>query len=203
MGLVQIEQSELDLLRKERDDARSETAQEKTRANAAEAKVTETETKVEAAEAAKTKAEEEKAAAESKVTALEETANRASLKDTRWSALGSAFTAKLGDFTKGRLQEQASTLSDDEWDNRLKELEETTAVKRDANADADPPSAEELARRAAANGGGTTFTLEEIASAGGSLAGGSGDPTPGQNQQTPESRRQVIGALAGAFEPKS
>jgi hypothetical protein len=201
MGLVQIEQSELDLLRKERDDARSETAQEKARATAAEAKVTETETKVEAAEAAKVAAEEKASAAETKVTELEETANRASLKDQRWGALGSAFTAKLGDFTKSRLQEQASTLSDEEWDNRLKELEETTAVKRDAKADeGGDPSADELARRAAANGE-HTFSLEEIASAGSSVAGGSGDPAP--NQQTPEGRRQVIGALAGAFDGKS
>lgn len=195
MGLVQIEQSELDLLRRERDDARSESASHKTRADDAEAKVTDLEPKLEQAEAAKTAAETKATDAEAKVTGLEEAANVATLKSTRWDGLGNQFVAKLGDFTKGRLQEQAGTLSDEDWDNRLKELEETTAVKRDAKDDSTPaPSDDAAAALAASQAAQPTFSLEEIASAGVTPNGGSPNGAPSREQQS-----QVVGSLAKAF----
>lgn len=189
MGLVQIEQSELDLLRKERDDARAEAASEKESRETAERDRDE---KVEAAEAAKTKAETEKAAAEKAKTDLEEKANQTTLRDERWGKLGEGFVAKLGDHTKGKLQTQAGTMSEDDWDARLTEVEELTAVKRDADKDG--------------NGGGdkpdetadnkTLFSTEEIAAAGASLGGGngSGATAPSRQQQS-----TVIGSLSKAF----
>jgi hypothetical protein len=175
MGLVQIEQSELDTLRKERDDARAEKAAEQTKREEAERAV-------EATEAAKLAAEEAKAAAEAKVTELEEQANKVALKDGRVKELGPGFVAKLGDFTKGRLMEQAGQLSDDDWENRLKELEEVTAVKRDADKDGDPNG----------DAQGDTFGREELAR----LGSGAGDPAKGPSR---DEQRSVIGSLAGAF----
>lgn len=172
MGLVQIEDTELAALRKERDDAKAEAV-----------KVPTLESEKAAAVAAAEQAEAAKTAAETKVTELqaeldtskEETA-RAALKGSRWDALGSEFVAKLGDFTKGRLQDQAGTLSDEDWESRLKELEEITAVKRDAKKDGedndeqanrqtllDPPDfkPEEQAAALQRNGGGAVPAREE------------------------------------------
>jgi len=195
MGLVQIEQSELDLLRRERDDARSESADHKKRADDAEAKVTDLEPKLESAEAAKTAAETKASEAEAKVQTLEEQANVATLKSTRWDGLGNQFVAKLGDFTKGRLQEQAGTLSDEDWDNRLKELEETTAVQRDAKDDSTPAPDDAAAALAASQAAqAPTFSLEEIAKAG---VTPNGQPT---GAPTREQQSQVVGSLAKAFQ---
>jgi hypothetical protein len=188
MGVVQIEQSELDLLRKERDDARSEAATAKQEAETAKSEKAESDRKVEEAEAAVTKAETEKAAAVKAKTDLEEQANQSTLRDKRWGELGEGFVAKLGETTKGRLKEQAASMSDDDWDNRLKEVEELTAVKRDATKDGSPAPADEQAGDRK-----DLFSLEEIASAGGTLTGGgSGAPTDAQ-------RSSVVGNLSKAF----
>jgi hypothetical protein len=187
MGLVQIEQSELDLLRGERDTARSETAKEKQRADAAEAKVVDLEPKLEKAEADLTAANTAKDTAEAKVTELEETANQAKLKDKRWGDLGDQFVAKLGEHTKTKLQEQAGTLSDDDWTARLTEIEEMGGVKRDAKSEDKGDDKDEHAQS-----GEHTFTLEEIASAG--VPSNGGDPSPSRTEQS-----QVIGSLAKAF----
>lgn len=188
MGVVQIEQSELDLLRQERDTARTEAANEKAARESAERDRDE---KVEAAEAAKTKAETEKAAAETAKADLEEQANQTTLRDKRWGELGEGFVAKLGDHTKGKLQTQAGSMSDEDWDNRLKEVEELTAVKRDAAKDGGtpPPPNDDTAQRSG------LFTAEEIASAGASLGGGSGTDTAPTDTQ----RSSVVTSLAGAF----
>ncbi len=128
MGLVQIEDTELAALRQERDGAKVEAAkvptlmQEKAAAEAA----------AEAAEAAKVAAESERDTVKAQLQTATEASAKAELKERRWNTLGGEFVAKLGEFTKPRLQEQAGTLTDEEWDNRLKELEESYAVKRDA-----------------------------------------------------------------------
>lgn len=83
-------------------------------------------------QAAKTEAAAEKAAKE----ALEETARAATLSDTRVAALGDKFLAALPDTVKGRLTEQAKTLSDDDWTARLDELAEMAKVKPDEKTDA-------------------------------------------------------------------
>jgi hypothetical protein len=189
MGLVQIEQSELDLLRRERDEARAETATQKTRADTAEAKVTDLEPKLEQAEATTVTEKKRADEAEAVKVRLEEKANQGALKDKRWGDLGDQFTTKLGDFTKGRLQEQAGVMSEEDWDNRLKELEETAGVTRDAKSDGSPANGD--------NDGAPTFSLEEIAGSG--MKAGNGDPsvTPSRDQQ-----RTVVGSLVNAFSPK-
>lgn len=149
------------------------------------AKVPDLESKLEVAEAAKTKAEGEAADLKKKVDEADELARATTLRDTRMGTLGAEFTGKLGDFTKGRLQEQAKTLSDEEWDNRLKELEELSSVKRDAG---------EAGGAASGTGsaGDGTLTPEETARA----AGGSGAPSGGgSTEPTPVQRKGVIGAL--------
>jgi hypothetical protein len=190
MSLVQIEQSELDTLRRERDEARAQAAEEKATAEREKAELT---TKVEQTEATAATEKARADAAEAKVTSLEETANQATLKDTRWKALGSGFTAKLGDFTRGRLEEQAGKLNDEDWENRLKELEEVTAVKRDSTDGTPPPAPQDES----ANQGGT-FSLEEIAKSGG-LIGGSGSAAPALPSDA--ERGAVVGSLASAFKP--
>jgi hypothetical protein len=184
MGLVQIEQSELDTLRAERDTARAETVTEKEARQQAERKVEE-------AEAQKSAAETERDTARTELAQKNEELARASLKEKRMTALGEGFTAKLGEFTKGRLEEQAKTLSDEEWDSALKEREELVGVKRDAEKDGSTNTDDK-----GGGGGDTTFGREELARLG---LGGTGDPA--QTGPTPQERSQVVGSLAGAFKP--
>lgn len=128
MGLVQIEETELALLRTERDTARTEVATAKT-------EVTTLTSKVEQAEATATKEKERADEAEKKATKLEGDVQAASLKDKRLATLGDGFLAKLGEFTRERLTESASTLSDEDWESALKEKEEMAGVKRDLKKD--------------------------------------------------------------------
>lgn len=149
MGLVQIEESELATLRRERDDARHEK-DELANANR------DLTTKVEQAEAAQKQAETERDSERTERAKLEEKAQAATLREQRWSALGAGFLAKLGDFSKARLQELAGTTSDQEWDEALKEREELASTPRNAPADGAPPPA---------NGSnGRSFSSEEVAS---------------------------------------
>lgn len=184
MGLVQIEDTELAALRKERDDAKVEAAkvptltQEKATAEAA----------AEAAEAAKTAAETERDRVKAELTTATETAAKSELKDKRWGTLGGEFVAKLGDFTKAKLQKEAGELEDTAWDERLKEIEEMAGVKRDAKKD----GAEDTAKK-----NGRTlldppdFKPEETAAA---SAAASSTSAPDRTEQS-----QVIGKLGGIF----
>lgn len=107
-------------LEKERDEFKAEAD-----------KVADLEKRVEAEETAKTAAEKERDDLKAEKDKLEEQARADTLGKDRLGSLGKGFKAKLGDFTRGRLEEQAGKLSDDEWDSRLKELEEIAGVKRD------------------------------------------------------------------------
>lgn len=142
MGLVQIEDTELAALRKERDDAKAEAVKVPTLVQ----EKSDAERAAEQAEAAKVAAEAERDQAKAQLQAATEAAAKAELKEKRWTGLGDQFVAKLGDFTKGRLQEQAGALSEEEWDNRLKELEEVTAVKRDAKKEGGAALPDDTAR---------------------------------------------------------
>jgi hypothetical protein len=190
MSLVQIEDSELANLRKERDDA-------KTEATAAKQAQQEAERKVEETEAAKVKAEEEKAEAVKERDTLKESVAQAELKEKRWGALGSGFVAKLGDTTKANLQRDASKLDDTAWDTRLAEVEELAGVKRDAKAEGGEGGSGSGGGGGEGGGGDSqardTFTLEQIAQAQGLTAGG--QPQPVGDAE----RRSVVGSLAGAF----
>lgn len=192
MGRVEIEESELATLRKERDDERTAN-----RAN--EEKVRDLTPKLEKAEADVT-AEKDRADKEEKARKdLEEKAQATTLKEKRVGELGQGFLAKLGDFTRERLGEQAGTLSDEDWDTALKEKEELAGVKRDAKKDGkeDPAkggkegeSAEETEAAA-----GSSFSDEEVASF---TRKGVTTPAPVASSGTGGASR----SLARAFQPK-
>jgi hypothetical protein len=156
MGLVQIEESELAELRRERNEAR-------TKAEAAETAQREATSKLEKAEADKVAADTAKTAAEAKATKLEEQASAGALKDKRMGALGVGFLAKLGETSKVVLAELAAKSSDAEWDTALKEREELASVKRD---DATAPTAGGSPPPTAGGAPppeGSTFSNEEVA----------------------------------------
>lgn len=178
MALVQIEDSELATLRRERDDAKRTATEEQAKVATLEGEKRELTTKVETAEAAKVKSDGEKTAAEKKVTDLTESAQAAQLKDTRLAALGTGFMGKLGETSKKVLTELAAKSSDAEWDDALKEREELAGVKRDAAGAGTPPGPgtppassatsgfadEEVARAfsgVGANGGGTGPAVQD------------------------------------------
>lgn len=141
------------------------------------------------AEAAKVAAEEAKAAAETKVSEFEEKANKQTLRDERWESLGSAFTEKIDSMptTKANLLRDAESLSNDQWDARLAEVEESTAVKRDAKKDGKEDESKGGSGKDREN---AIFQREEIASA----QGGSGGVATASRQTSGE-RRSVVGGL--------
>lgn len=114
-----------------------------------------------------------------KVTAAEEQARRHTLRDERIGALGAGFTAKLGEKTKSRLQEQAGAMSDEDWTARLEEVEEAYGVKRDEGAsDGD---------------GRGEFSREEVARS------NVGPREPGNgNEPSATARRSVVAGLASS-----
>lgn len=172
MDKIEIDRSEYDSLKA----AAARVAELEARAVAAEAeaaKVPDLERKVEETEAAKVAAETAKAAAETKVAEHEEAARAATLASERMAKFGTGFTAKLGEFTKGRLAQQAGTLSDDEWAARIQELEETTGVKHDDGTGAPADD---------------VFTREEVARA------AAGSPAP-NGAPSPQARGAVVGGL--------
>jgi hypothetical protein len=144
-------------------------------------KVTDLERKVEETETAKVAAEKERGELKTKVQEHEETARAGELAKDRLGKLGKDFKAKLGDFAKQRLEEQAGKLSDEEWADRLKELEELAGVKPDAGG-------------ASTDEDETTFSREETARA--NLGGGNG----GSGEVSPAARKSVV---TGLFGPKA
>lgn len=170
MAEITIEQSEYDRLK----------AAEVRVNDLEEAKKT-AEKDVETAEAAKVKAEGERDAEKKEREKAEEKARRSELRDERWGKLGAGFVAKLGDKTKAKLQEQAGTLSDEEWSTRLEEVSELTGVKSDAEAE---EGASKGAGKPEGNGAdeGETFGEEEIARAafGGTKPEDSTEPSEGE-----------------------
>jgi hypothetical protein len=166
-----------------------ELAAEKQRADAEKTRADEAESKVEEKEA---EAQREKARAdeaEQKVTQAEEESAKDTLAKERLGKLGTGFTAKLGDFTRERVEDQARTLSEEDWEARLKELEESHSVKRDEGG---------TTEEAAANGGATKpgeFSREETARA--NLGGGGGEGANG-SEPPPEQRQSVMRGLMPA-----
>lgn len=136
----------------------------------------------EASETAKVAAETERDETKRKLTDAEEKANQAELQSTRIEGLGSEFLGKLGDKTRERLNEQAKSMSDDEWTGRLEELSEMTKVEPTKNKDGDDKD-DEVSR-------------EEVASST-VTRGGNGNDDGGEIST--ESRQTVVGKLfAGA-----
>jgi hypothetical protein len=143
-----------------------EVKDERAKREAAETERDEAVQATEKAEAEKKTAETAKDEAEKKVKDFEEKAQQTELASERMSALGSEFKSKLGDFTSKRLAEQAKDLSDEDWDGRLKELEEMSKVKRDAKKDGESEDGD------GSGSGSEEFSQEEVARA---QAGGGGN----------------------------
>lgn len=126
------------------------------------------EKKIVDAEAKATAAEKRAEEAEAKVTAAEEKEKADALAKERFSKLGSGFKAKLGEFTRQKLESVAGTASEEAWDAELKVIEEATSVARDDGAPDD----------ASAN---DTFSKDAVAGTrlggGANDGGGSGSPS--------------------------
>lgn len=156
MGLVQIEDTELAELRRERNEAR-------TQVDTLQTEKRDLTTKAETAEAAQKAAETERDTAKTELQTATETAQKAKLKDQRIGALGAGFLAALGDTSKTRLNELASTCSDEQWNVELAEREEMAKVKRDAAAPEGTPAPGSPAP-APASTAASGFASEEVAS---------------------------------------
>lgn len=161
----------------------------------------EAEQRAEAAEAAKVKAEGERDEEKKRADKAEETANQAKLRDERLGKFGTAFTAKLDktETIKARLHKQAATMSDEEWAERVAEVEEALAVKHDAKLDGKGGGGKdggdgENEGDPEATAGDDLFDKEVVARAGvGVGSGGSGGEHTAPSVQ---SRQSVIGGLA-------
>lgn len=158
-------------------------ASEKDRADKAETAQATAEAKVEKLEGELTAANDAKAAAETKVTEAEEAKAKDTLAKERLGKLGKGFIAKLGEFTKTKFEEQARDLSEEDWEARLKELEETTEVARD-----------EGGTTTSTETTGTEFSREEVARAHTTSTGGGGGAGGDGKEPTPEARQ---GAMRG------
>jgi hypothetical protein len=192
MTLVQIEDSELATLRRERDEAKSEATAEK-------ARVADLTPKLESAEAAKATAEETAAAEKKRADDLEQSVAGAELATKRYDALGAAFKAKIDAIpsVKEALSAQAKALDNDAWEARLAEIEALAGVKRDQGApskdDKDDKDKDGKDAIAALNGG--TFSTEEVARF---------RPTPdpsGSTMPSDQERAATVGKLASIFSP--
>lgn len=179
-NIMEIDQAKYDELMAR--PTKEELAAANDRADKAEEGKREAEGKLETAETAQKKAEKERDDIVAEKETLEETARQSEMGGDRLAKLGKDFTARLGETTTERLREQAKTMSEEDWEARLVELESLTEVKRDAGTDA--TAAEQT------KPGGGTVTREETASA--RLGGGSGGS--GTEPSTP-ARSSVVGGL--------
>lgn len=154
-------------------------------------KLAEAEQKIEAAEAAKATVETERDSVKADLQKVTEERDTAKLKDDRLAALGTGFRAKLDklETTKARVEAQAATLKDEEWEARVTELEETLSVKRDAKADGekDDPAPGEKKDGEEFKAGDVTASLAAL----NSNSGGGGN----DRAQV----RSVVGSLAKSF----
>jgi DNA segregation ATPase FtsK/SpoIIIE-like protein len=161
-----------------------EFAAEKKRADDAEAAKAEADKAVEAAEAAQKKAEEKAEAEEKKVKDFEEKEAQSTMASDRLTKLGKGFMAAMGEKTTERFKADAAKMSDEDFEERVAELEETLDKKRD---DGTTPSGSESTASE------ETFSTEEI-TASHTGSGTSGTPS---GEPTDEARSAVIGGLLG------
>jgi hypothetical protein len=181
---VEIEDSKYEAMVKAQADADAKLATEATAR-------TELERRVEALEAAKVKAEEELATEKSAREAAEQAQRVAAMRDERMGALGTGFRAKLDklETTSKNVKAQAATLSDEEWEARLAELEESLAVKRDAKVDEKPGATTTTSETATA---GLLFDRKDL---GRSTVAVVTDEITANEQPSPEKRHSVMDSL--------
>jgi hypothetical protein len=171
-----------------------ELAAEKKRADDAETAKAEAEQKAEEKETEAQREKDRAETAEKKVTEAEEDKAKDDLAKERLGKLGSTFLAKLGEFTRGRVNDQARTLSEEDWEARMKELEESTETARDEGGADEGASAN-------GNGGGDgggkkpgEFSREETARAHVGKGGGASETHDG-GEPSPEQRSSVMRGL--------
>jgi len=145
---------------------------------------------VEAAEAAQKKAEGEKAEADKKVKDFEEKEAQANMASERLKKFGKGFLAAMGEKTSERFKADAAKMSDEDFEERVAELEETLDKKRD---DGTVPSGSEESTAS-----GETFTPEEITAS----HTGSGTSGNAGGEPTDEARSAVMGSLLGGNSSK-
>ncbi len=104
------------------------------RAEAAESEAEATAKRVEELEAAEKKLTDERDNLAKELKETKEEIAAEQLKGDRLGKLGSGFLAKLGDSTKDRLERQAKEMSDEDWADRIAEVEELAGVKSDLEA---------------------------------------------------------------------
>jgi hypothetical protein len=185
-GIVEIEDGKYEALVSAKSTAESQVTD-------LTGKLAESERKVETLEAAKVKAEEERDQANAKAQEAQEASRIAAMRDERLAGLGGGFRAKLDklETTAKRVRDQAAKFSDEEWEARLVELEETLGVKRDHKLDDKGTSNGDANKDATA---GLLFDRGQVQSAG--LFGGVEEITAGAGSEpTVAGRQSVIGAL--------
>ncbi len=183
MGDLDISREEYAELQKR--PTQDELAAANKRADDAEAAKAEADKAVEAAEAAQKKAEGERDEAAKKVKDFEEKEAQSTMASDRLKKLGKGFLASMGEKTSERFKADAAKMSDEDFEERVAELEETLDKKRD---DGTVPSGSEESTAS-----GETFTPEEItASHTGSGTSGNAGGEPSQ-----EARSAVMSGLLG------
>lgn len=125
------------------------------------ASVTEKDRQIETLEADKVKAETERETEKKRADDAEEAQAVAVMRDERLAAFGTGFRAKLDktETMKANVHKQAATLSDEEWEARVKELEEALEAKRDAALDDKPADPKDKPVESTAG----LFTREQVA----------------------------------------
>lgn len=106
------------------------------KANDAAQSLEASEKRIEELEAKVTKLEAEVTAKSQELEAARESVAKEELKAERIGKLGDGFLGKLGDTTRKRLERQAKEMSDEEWTERIAEVEEMSGLKADANVEA-------------------------------------------------------------------
>lgn len=164
------------------------------------ATVAERDRKIETLEADKVKADEECQSWKKKAEDAEEAQRVGAMKEERLAKLGTGFVAKLDklETTAKRVREQAGQFSDEEWEARLVELEETLAVKRDAKLDdtGDKDKDGEKDKETV----GTLFSREQVQRSG--LAGGTEEVVAGESGGNPPSVVSRQSVMSGLIRPR-
>jgi hypothetical protein len=181
MDTIEIQRTEYDELRANATRA-GELTQRVTGLEETAARLPALEKQVEELEIGKKKAEDDLAAERAKREQLEETARASTLADERLGKIGEPFKTKLPDSVKAKLEEQARTMSEEDWTERLEELAAMTGVKPD--------------EQAPAPGSGGSFSREETARA--QLGGGNG----GAQEPSRTAVSTVLGGLLEQQRPK-
>lgn len=160
------------------------------------AQLTERDRAIEKLEAEKAKAVEACECEKQRADQAEEKARVSEMRDERLGALGAGFRAKLDklEATKARVSAQAGEMSDEQWAERLTELEETLGVKRDAKPDENEGDKDK--NKGGADTTGLLFSREETQRTG---LGAGTEVTAGEhtNGEAPSvaARQSVMGGL--------